>query len=490
MTAAVKALATELEQVKAQATAIITEFKDKPIPAEKRAELETLMGKAGDLKGQVVDLEDREAKARDLSDLDTFLNKPQYRVPHGIGGGEDATKSALKTAGWEVKAGMIHAPTSLGKTVEMYPEAVLFGDIPDDRDSAQFVKTTRAAFQPEYRDAYDHWLRLSFRLKDDAKAFTMLAPAEQKALSEGIDTAGGYLVPPDVQAEVLVRLPMMAVMRSLARVVTTSRDVLRFPRIQPAGATAGGMASGGDSIFTSGFVGDWAGETPVFADVDPKFGTFEVAIKKIRVATKLSNDLMADAVYNPLAFLAVDGSRNMALVEDKGFVAGVGDALHPTGVLNGGSPTVDITGTTTHTISNTTAALGSATKIMNVQAQLPEQYQPGASWLMHRLARLDIRSLVDAQNRFIWAAGFEAQLHELLGKGLKTSDFMTRPAAANDVGLVYGDFSAYIIGQRAQITTTILRERFADSDQTGIILWERVGGGVWNTDAFRLGNVT
>jgi HK97 family phage major capsid protein len=481
--AAVKALATELEQIRTQGLAISKEFEGKALPAEKRTELDALLTKAGEIKAKIVEEEDREAKARDLADLDTFLNQPQYRVPRGVGEGESETHSALKSAGWEVKAGMVVAPTSLGKMVEMYPEEVLFGPIPvGDQDSAEYIKSTRAAFQPEYRKSFLKFFRLAIRFRDPAMAMMQLEPAEMKALSEGIDTAGGYLVPPDVQAEVLVRLPMLAVMRPLARVVTTSRDVLRFPRVQ-ANSTSG-------SIYSSGFVGDWAGETPAFSDVDAAFGTFEVAIKKIRVATKLSNDLIADAVYNPLAFLATDGSRNMALVEDNGFVGGVGDALHPTGVLNGGSTTVDITGTTAHTISNTTANLGSATKIMNVQAQLPEQYQSGATWLMHRLSRFDIRSLVDGQGRFIWAQGFQEQLNELLGKPLKVSDFMTRPAAANDKGLVYGDFSAYIIGQRAQITTTILRERFADTDQTGIILWERVGGGVWNLDAFRVGNVT
>jgi predicted phage gp36 major capsid-like protein len=35
----------------------------------------------------------------------------------------------------------------------------------------------------------------------------------------------------------------------------------------------------------------------------------------------------------------------------------------------------------------------------------------------------------------------------------------------------------------------VLRERFADTDQTGIIIWERAGGAVWNLDAGRIGIV-
>ena len=54
---------------------------------------------------------------------------------------------------------------------------------------------------------------------------------------------------------------------------------------------------------------------------------------------------------------------------------------------------------------------------------------------------------------------------------------------------LFGDLSAYVIGQRAQITTVVLRERFADTDQVGIVMFERVGGAVWNPDAIRIGVV-
>ena len=67
-------------------------------------------------------------------------------------------------------------------------------------------------------------------------------------------------------------------MRKYARVQPTSRDVLRYPRVAP------NVTSG--SIYSSGFVGGWVGETPAFSDTDPAFGTFDIAIKKLRVATK------------------------------------------------------------------------------------------------------------------------------------------------------------------------------------------------------------
>jgi HK97 family phage major capsid protein len=35
----------------------------------------------------------------------------------------------------------------------------------------------------------------------------------------------------------------------------------------------------------------------------------------------------------------------------------------------------------------------------------------------------------------------------------------------------------------------VLRERFADTDQIGLILFARVGGALWNVDAVRVGVV-
>jgi HK97 family phage major capsid protein len=86
-------------------------------------------------------------------------------------------------------------------------------------------------------------------------------------------------------------------------------------------------------------------------------------------------------------------------------------------------------------------------------------------------------------------SGFAGTPADLLSYPVYNSEFM--PADATDANkvLVFGDISAYVIAQRAQITTVVLRERFADTDQTGIILFERVGGALWNEDAIRIGVV-
>ncbi len=104
-----------------------------------------------------------------------------------------------------------------------------------------------------------------------------------------------------------------------------------------------------------------------------------------------------------------------------------------------------------------------------------------------------IRKLVDFQARFMWPAlsgsGFAGTPRTLMDYPVDNSEFIPTDGTDANKVLVFGDLSAYVIAQRAQMTSVILRERFADVDQIGIILFERVGGGVWNTDAIRFGIV-
>ncbi len=487
----------ELESLKANANGIIAQYAGGGMPQEKQNELVAMRTRGFELAGEIRDEKALEESKADIARLDDFLNAPQYKVPHGVGeSNEDDGHKALRQAGWEVKGGMVYAPVSTGAMYPIYTEDTLFGSIPDDATDGvkEYMRLTRRAFQPDYRKAYERYIRLSGQMHDAAMAYTRLTGDEQKALSEGTDTAGGFLVPPDIQAELLVRKAQFAgVRRAGARVQATSRDQLKYPMVQPASATTGGLSTGGGSIWSSGFVGSVAGETPTFTDTDASFGSFDVPVKKIRVATKLSNDFISDAVVNVLAFLAQNGAENMALVEDNEFINGDGSALHPLGLVNSGITTVDVEGTTTNTISNTSGNAGSAPKIIDVEYAVPSQYIANAKWLMRRSVEGHIRKLVDGSGRFIWpgvlGSGFAMPAKELDGYPIVNSEFVPPDTTDANVVLIFGDFSNYIIAERAQITSTILRERFADTDQTGIILWERVGGATWNIDGFRVGVV-
>lgn len=488
-------LNSELEDIAGKRALIREKHRGATMPEEARREDEGYTERARKIVF-LIEEEKQKDRDREFDNLAGYMSDPHHVVPRPLNPDDDGRRM-LNRAGWEIRNGIVMAPTSSGKHVEMFGEEVLFGPLPDkDADAAKYFRQTRAAFQPEYRPAYINWLRSPYR--NDGMAFSMLTSQEQNALSEGADGQGGFLVPPDVQAEMLVRKAQMSIMRRLATVRTTSRDKLLFNAMAP-NATAADR-----NIYSDGFVGTWVGETPAFSETDPAFEQLEVSIKKIRVATKMSNDWLADAVGNVLADLIRAGARNMALVEDKGFIAGDGGALQPQGILShplaltvtsSNGMAYDVEGTTSNTISNTVSDAGSSPKIQAMAYTLPSQYVENASWIMRRSVEGKVRALVDANGRPIWLSynegGLSGSPRRIMDAPVYNSEFVgadgsvsTTPATTP---LIYGDISAYVIGDRAQISTVLLRERFADTDQTGLILFERAGGALWNYDAIRTG---
>lgn len=473
----------ELEDVVAERALLREKHKGATMPEEARSRDEELVNRGKKLQFVI---EEEKQRIRDEEFVNTarYLDDPAYKVPLAVNADDDGRRS-LQAAGWTIKGGFVSRMTSFDREQAMFPEEVLFGPIPTDPVAAHYYNQTRAVMQSEYRDAYVKYLKACATSRSESMAMNRLTAAEQNALSSGLDEQGGFLVPPDVQAEILARAAQTSVMRRLCRVLPTSRDRIVFPAIK-ANSSSG-------SIYSSGFVGGWAGETPAFSETDPTFQDFEIGIKKLRVATKLSNDWLADTAGNMLAFLAQNGGENMALVEDQGFIAGDGGALQPRGLLNAGISTIDVEGSTSNTISNSTSNTGSAPKLIDVEYGVPSQYSNNGSWLMSRSVEGKVRKLVDANGRYMWlsasGSGYAGTPRDIDGYPVYNSDFMEADGTDAAKVIAFGDFRNYIIGQRAAISTVVLRERFADTDQTGIILFERVGGGVWNTDAFRVGVV-
>lgn len=488
-------LNAELEEIAAKRALLRQKHSGATMPEQERADDEAMADRSRTVIAQI-EAEKQRIRDATFEETSRYLNDPVHTIPRAINE-DDESRRALAQSGFEIQNGMVTKQTSNGTKVELFGEDVLFGPIPtgpQHADIANFFRQTRAAFQPDYRNAYLNWLRSPHR--NDGAAYAALPGPLQNALSEGSDGAGGFVVPPDVQAEMLVRTAQQSVMRRLCRVVTTSRDKVVWPKIAPN--------ADNPNIYSSGFVGSMVGETPAFTETGPAFQDFEVPIRKGRVATKLSNDWLADSVGNMLAFLSENGAENMALLEDYELLNGDGTAFHPLGLLNSegartlvasGGMAVDVEGSTANTISNSTSDVGSAPLIKGLAYALPSQYAENASWLMRRSIEGSVAGLVDASGRPIWnsylESGFARPMKAIENYPVFNSEFMGTDGAVSTTAattpLAFGDFGAYILAQRAQISTTVLRERFADNEQTGIILTERFGGALWNTGAMRFG---
>jgi HK97 family phage major capsid protein len=151
----------------------------------------------------------------------------------------------------------------------------------------------------------------------------------------------------------------------------------------------------------------------------------------------------------------------------------------------------DISGTTADQISNTTANLGSATKILDLYYSVPAQYRnsPAFAWVMSSDSEKRVRLLTDAQGRFLWAEGFAGRPNTLLGHPIYASDFMPNGGTDGNRIVVCGDWSQAILAMRQTLSVQLLLERWADLELIAMILRTRFGFAPANLDAFRIGRV-
>ena len=113
---------------------------------------------------------------------------------------------------------------------------------------------------------------------------------------------------------------------------------------------------------------------------------------------------------------------------------------------------------------------------------------------MARATQGKIHALVDAENRPWWqpaanAGGTAGAPPVLLGAPVFTSPFMPVGGTNANKVAIFGDFSAYVIADRTSLSVQIDGVNHIATDETAIYLRSRAGGGIWNTDALRVGTV-
>jgi len=318
---------------------------------------------------------------------------------------------------------------------------------------------------------------------------------ERATLSIASDGAGGYTVPADHRANILQRLPALSEIFANVTSFSTGRDTVDWPRIRRHGTSG--------SIYTSAFVGSWIPEVPSASagQNEPTFGKFKITIEKYRALARVSMDLADDAEFDLMSFLANDGAVNAALGREYAIIAGTGISTEPLGVMNmptaSSSPTeeqiltVDIEGSTSNTISNSTSNAGSAPKLITLFYSLPAQYRRLAScrWVMNSLSMAATRKLIDANGQFLWVPGFAAEPDFLLGKPVVISEFMPSDGSDGNKPILFGALSEIICPVRKDISVSVAPELYMATDEIGLFLHQRMGVGVSNCDALRIGVV-
>jgi len=300
--------------------------------------------------------------------------------------------------------------------------------------------------------------------------------AVKAQLSEGSNPDGGYTVPVQVETQIDRVLAKTSAMRRIARVITIGGSVYRKP-VSQGGAVAG-----------------WVGEKGGRTETDtPKLSSIDFPAMELYAMPAATQALLDDSNIDIAQWLADE--VQIAFTEQEGiaFINGDGQK-QPKGLLSYTTVADSsyIWGKLGFTQIGTGGGLaGDATTgdaLIDLAYSLKQGYRQNATWLMNRKSQASIRKIKDENDVYIWQPGLQAgQPATLLGYPVADDDNMD-DVGGNKYPVAFGDFQrGYLIVDRAGIR--VLRDPYTSKPFVLFYTTKRVGGGVQNFEAIKLGKV-
>ncbi len=318
-------------------------------------------------------------------------------------------------------------------------------------------------------------------LKQEIAAGASVREIKASTLVERQGDLGGYLVPEDYRVDIISRLMGMTIIRPRARVVTTNRDAVEWPKLE-----------GGNDLYTSAVRVTWIEETPQNASVaatNPTFGMLRIPAHTVMARTDLSKNLLEDSAFNMVDIVNGLFAEAMAINEDTMFITGTGQGT-PEGILGNRSGAEAIPVEGIESVNTGASSTLLADGLFDLVYSLPAQYRGAAAHIGARATHRDVRKLKDSQNQYLWAAGLQpGEPPLLLGYPFLESENM--PAVSiNGYPMVFGDLRGYMIVDRVGMTV----QRVEDTTTTGqntvaLFARRRVGGKViepWRLKAHKV----
>lgn len=321
----------------------------------------------------------------------------------------------------------------------------------DLSDSIKPVPSTQAKRSAnateEYRAAMDRYMRSS-------KA--ILTPDELRTLNEGSGPKGAYLFTSEMDKRIVELMNNINDFRKYAEVIVTGTD-----RDIPVASTLGAAA--------------WTGEESAYNESDDEFSQVTLSAYKATRIIKVSEELLADNMFDLEGYLAKSFARAFAQAEEAAFVNGNGSGK-PTGLIVGG------------TLGKTTASASAITsdELIDLYYSLGKAYRDNAVFVLNDATAKVIRQLKNGTTGdYMWMPGLrEGEPDKLLGKKVIVSDHV--PTITNSAKVIaFGDLSYYWIAQRGGMYLQRLDELYAANGQIGFRGYERVDGKLTNSAAVK-----
>jgi len=290
---------------------------------------------------------------------------------------------------------------------------------------------------------------------------------ELKVLSGDIGASGGYLIPTEFVATVLMKPAEAAIVRPRATPVPMSHRAIQIPALDQTAVPAGGTA------FFGGIVFEWIEESEEKPEVDIAWRQIELTAHECAGWLPVPNSLLSDSAVSLEALIPTLFGKGMSDEEDYRFLRGTGVG-QPVGVVNAPATLWVV------------RAGANAFDFADVVGML-ESLQPGANaiWVMSQTVMDQVYTLTDPNNRYMWIPNMSgAGPGTLMGRPIIYTEKL--PALGTQGDVLLCDFSYYLIGDRETPSlATSSHERFR-RNQTTFRISERVDGQPWLSAAITL----
>jgi len=156
------------------------------------------------------------------------------------------------------------------------------------------------------------WIRATVFKNSDDLRWCRDHGVEARALSEGTNSAGGHLVPPEFAARVIRLVETYGTMPGACERVSLARDVMTIPK----------RSTGTTAYFVN--------EAGSISESDPAWTTVTLNSKKLAVATRLSSEVMEDSAsyVNIADAVTQEFGTSLALKIDQAGWLGDGTSTH------------------------------------------------------------------------------------------------------------------------------------------------------------------
>ena len=320
------------------------------------------------------------------------------------------------------------------------------------------------------------WVSLSPELTQWAKDFVSYLKSGNvsKLLSEGVDTAGGYLVPEEFNAIMIMYDTEPTGIWQRATVWPMKGEKISFPKLLQ-------NPDVDDNNFDhfAGVTFAWTEEGGTKQETQPEFGLVEMIVHELAGYTEITNTLLDDSVINLMNYLTNIFRAAWYWITDKSFIDGTG-GKKPLGIIN--DPQV-------LTVNRQAANDVQIDDLLNMDSKLPAVFDQSAVWFYSKKVRAKIRGqkVSNSSKELVLQETYsdiaQGYVSNLLGRPAILMDGKI-PALGSLGDVILGDWKWYYIGFRQDFSMDSSRHYVFRNNRTALRCSGRVDGQAAMPQAF------